>query len=200
MKKRLKRIMSVLLAAMVAATSAAYAPPASGSQGFMPYVALEASEDMATPSEAVKATPSEADNATPSDAVPDEEISTPSQAEKTFVRVDPEEEEIPEYYSRISKTGKVLEVLRTGMEVSNTGIMVYILGEAEFPLWYCLTAEGDLDIGDTSLYPSGVDLNDEYRTLAPYLFKSVEPTDESWKELESLISTDGGLDTQNKEN
>lgn len=191
MKKRLKRVMSMLLAAMIAATSAAYAPPAAGSQGFMPYVALEASEDMATPSEAVKATPS--------DAVPDEKISTPSQAEKTFVQVDPEEEEIPEYYNRISKAGKKFwkfEDRDGGAQYRDYG---YIQGEAEFPLWYCLTAEGDLDVGDTSPYPSGVDLNDEYRTLAPYLYKSVEPTEESWEELEGLISTEGGLDTQNKE-
>ncbi len=199
MKKRLKRITSLLLAAMIAATSAAYAPPASGSEGFMPSVALEAPENMATPSEAVKATPSEADNAIPSDAVPNEEISTPSQAEKSFVQVEPEEEEIPEYYSRVSKAGKKFwkfEDRNGSVQYRGYG---YIQGEAEFPLWYCLTAEGDLDIEDTSLYPSGVDLNDEYRTLAPYLFKSVEPTDESWKGLESLISTEGSLDTQNKE-
>ena len=199
MKKRLKRITSLLLSAMIAATSAAYAPPVSGSQGFMPYVALEMPENMATPSEAVKATPSEAENATPSDAVPDEEISAPSQAEKTFVRVDPEEEEIPEYYSRISKTGKKLwkfEDRNGSVQYRDYG---YILGEAEFPLWYSLIVDGDLDTGDTSQYSSGVDLDDEYWTLAPYLFKSVKPTDESWKELESRICTEDALEAQNKE-
>ena len=183
MKKRLKRVMSMFLAAMIAATSAAYAPPAAGSQGFMPYVVLEASEDMATPSEAVKATPSDADNVIPSDAVLDEEIPTPSQAEKTFVQVDSEEEEIPEYYSRISKAGKKFWKFEDRNGSAQYRDYGYIRGEAEFPLWYCLTAESDLDNGDTSPYPSGVDLNDEYRTLAPYLYKSVEPTVENWKEL-----------------
>ena len=199
MKKRLKRITSLFLAVLIAATSAAYAPPASGSTGGMPFVALEAAENLATPSEAVRTTPSEADNTALSDAVPNKEVSTPSQAEKTFVQVEPEEEEIPEYYSRVSEDGKKFwkfEDRNGSVQYRDYG---YIQGEAEFPLWYCLTAEGDLDIGNTSPYPSGVDLNDEYRTLAPYLFKSVEPTEESWKALEDLISTEGGLDTQNKE-
>ncbi|MEY8354710.1 InlB B-repeat-containing protein [Lachnospiraceae bacterium 54-53] len=167
MRKRVKRILSLCLAAVIVATSAGYSPPVVGAAMVTLSASTQITEHMATPSE----------------ATPSEEKSTPSEAESKFVRVDPEE--IPEYYSRESKSGTKFwkfEDRNGNLQYRDYG---FIQGEAEFPLWYETDQTGTVeDLG------ASVNLDEEYYDLAPYLYISVEPGDENWKELELLVSID----------
>lgn len=156
MKKRVKRILSLCLAAVIVATSAGYGPPVIGAVTATPSTATKTTEYMATPSEAIpleeKSTPSEA---------------TPSEAERKFVRVDPEE--IPEYYSRESRSGKKFwkfEDRYGNMHYRDYG---FVQGEAEFPLWYETDEKGAVET------TASIQLDDEYFNLAPYIYKSVIP-------------------------
>ena len=164
MKKRVKRILSLCLAAVIVATSAGYGPPVIGAVTATPSTATKTTEYMATPSEAIpleeKSTPSEA---------------TPSEAERKFVRVDPEE--IPEYYSRESRSGKKFwkfEDRYGNMHYRDYG---FVQGEAEFPLWYETDEKGAVET------TASIQLDDEYFNLAPYIYKSVIPGEVEWDDL-----------------
>ena len=119
MKKRVKRILSLCLAAVIVATSAGYGPPVIGAVTATPSTATKTTEYMATPSEAIpleeKSTPSEA---------------TPSEAERKFVRVDPEE--IPEYTPGNRGQERSSGNLKTAMETCITETMVLFRGRLNF--------------------------------------------------------------------
>lgn len=172
MRKRVKRILSLCLAVVIMATSAGYLPPVVGAATATPSTATPITENMATPSEAI---PSE-EKSTPSEATPSEGKSTPSEAEKKFIRVDPEE--IPEYYSRESKSGMKLwkfEDRNGNIQYRDYG---FIQGEAEFPLWYVADQTGTVE--DLS---ASVNLDEEYYSLAPYVYQSVTPDKSAWADL-----------------
>ncbi len=185
MKGNQKRILSVLLATVVAVTTVWYVPPQFEASASGKTNMEKALELLASPSEASKreatATPSEAESlgreSTPSEAeIPDGKAS-PSQAVKKFVRVEPEE--IPQYYSQVSASGKKFWKFedRNGMmQYRDYG---YMQGDAEFPLWYVTDLTGAVD--DTS---DSVNLDEEYYNLAPYIWKSEEPDEKNWSDLE----------------
>ncbi|MFT4104993.1 MAG: InlB B-repeat-containing protein [Lacrimispora sp.] len=180
--KKVKRIISSLLAVVIVATSIGYAPPAAGAWETYPTVMSE--EYAATPSEAVR--PDE--KATPSEAEPPEEKSTPSEAEKEFVREEPDE--IPEYYKRASVSGRKFWKFEDRYGNEHYRDFGYTNGEAEFPLWY----EADKD-GIVKEEFISINLDDEYYDLAPYIWESQDPSYENWEELELQYQ----IDIKNKE-
>ena len=183
MKGNGKRILSLCLAAVIAVTTVGYAPPFTASALWKTNME-KALELLASPSEAFKqgvmATQSEAERpereATPSEAEIPDGKATPSEAVKKFMKVEPEE--IPEYYDQESASGKKFWKFedRNGMiQYRDYG---YVDGEAEFPLWY----EAD-QVGSVGDMFSSVNLDEEYYSLAPYIFESVVPDKEAWTDL-----------------
>ncbi|WP_158585026.1 InlB B-repeat-containing protein [Lacrimispora algidixylanolytica] len=152
----------------------------------------KALELLASPSEASKqestATPSEAESpgreATPSEAEIPDGKATPSQAVKKFVRVEPEE--IPEYYFQVSALGKKFWKFedRNGMvQYRDYG---YVQGDAEFPLWYVTDLTGTVD--NTS---DSINLDEEYYSMAPYIYRSVAPDQMAWTNLSWKLFSNG---------
>ncbi|WP_313076843.1 InlB B-repeat-containing protein [Lacrimispora sp.] len=179
MKGNGKRILSIFLAGVIAVTTVGYAPPFTASASWKTNME-KALELLASPSDASRATPSEAENpgreATPSEAEIPDGKATPSQAVKKFVRVEPEE--IPEYYSQVSASGKKFWKFedRNGMvQYRDYG---YVQGDAEFPLWYLTDLTGTVD----GTYVS-VNLDEEYYSEAPYIYSSVAPDQTAWTNL-----------------
>jgi len=198
MKGNGKRILSVFLTAMIAITTVGYAPPFTSSASWKTNME-KALELLASPSDASKqgstATPSQAESpgrdATPSEA---ETTATPSEALKKFVRVEPEE--IPEYYSQASASGKRFWKFedRNGMvQYRDYG---YLQGDAEFPLWYVTDLTGTVD--DTSV---SVNLDEEYYSVAPYIYSSVAPDQTAWADLSwRLFSNNDEINDYTKKN
>ncbi len=175
--KKAKRIISLFLSAIIVASSIGYAPPAAGAVDSPS--AFITREYPATPSEAVR--PDE--KATPSDAAPPKDKSTPSEAEKTFVREDPEE--VPEYYTKATCSGKTFWKFRDRYENVQYRIYGYVQGEAEIPSWYETDNQGNIAEG---FQPINVD--DEYYDLAPYIWSAVDPSEENWENLNTQQSVE----------
>jgi uncharacterized repeat protein (TIGR02543 family) len=183
MKGNGKRILSIFLAGVIAVTTVGYAPPFTSAASWKTNME-KALELLASPSEASKqeltATPSEAENpgreATPSEAEIPDGNATPSQAVKKFVRVEPEE--IPEYYSQATASGKRLWKFEDRYGMMQYRDYGYVQGEAEFPLWYNVDLNGTVDNVSDSM-----NLDEEYYNLAPYIYKSVAPDQTAWKDL-----------------
>ncbi len=185
MKGNAKRVICLFLAAIIVVTTVGYAPPSFALTAMSNSRMEEALKALASPSEADEivaevATPSEAespgDKATPSEAEKLEDKATPSEAVRKFIQLEPEE--IPEYYSQVKNAGKRFWKFedRNGMiQYRDYG---YVDGEAEFPLWYEADQVGS--VGDMS---SSINLDEEYYSLAPYIYKSVVPGKKAWTDL-----------------
>ncbi|MBE5990650.1 MAG: hypothetical protein E7250_23365, partial [Paenibacillaceae bacterium] len=185
MKGNAKRVICLFLAAIIVVTTVGYAPPSFALTAMSNSRMEEALKALASPSEAdgivaEVATPSEAespgDKATPSEAEKLEDKATPSEAVRKFIQLEPEE--IPEYYSQVKNAGKRFWKFedRNGMiQYRDYG---YVDGEAEFPLWYEADQVGS--VGDMS---SSINLDEEYYSLAPYIYKSVVPGKKAWTDL-----------------
>ncbi|WP_034600343.1 InlB B-repeat-containing protein, partial [Lacrimispora aerotolerans] len=190
MKGNGKRILSLCLAAVVTVTTVGYAPPFTSSASWKSNME-KALELLASPTEAFKqvstATPSEAESpsieATSSEAQIPDGKATPSEAVKKFVRVEPEE--IPEYYSQSSASGKRLWKFEDRYGMMQYRDYGYVQGEAEFPLWYVTDLTGKVD--DTS---DSANLDEEYYNLAPYVYKSVAPDQIAWANLSWRLLSD----------
>lgn len=185
MKGNAKRFICLILAAIIVVTTVGYAPPSFVLTAMSNSRMEEALKALASSSEAEEiveevATPSEAespgDKATLSEAEKPGDKASPSEAVRKFIQVEPEE--IPEYYSQVKKAGKRLWKFedRNGMiQYRDYG---YVDGEAELPIWYESDQGGS--VGDIF---SSVNLDEEYYSLAPYIFKSVVPDREAWINL-----------------
>ena len=169
MKKKAKRIISLCLAAVILATSVGVAPPAEGAVKIMSSMGITGGEETATPSDASHSV----EKATPSTATPSEGTATPSQAEKTFIRLEPEE--VPEYYSRASRDGKKFWKFEDRYGDINYRDYGYIQGDVEFPQWYETDSSGDAE--------ESINLDEEYYSLAPFIYQSVAPDKTVWSEL-----------------
>jgi uncharacterized repeat protein (TIGR02543 family) len=191
MKGNGKRILSIFLAGVIAVTTVGYAPPFTSSALWKTNME-KALELLASPSEASKqesmATASEAENpvreATPSEAEIPDGKATPSQAVKRFVKVEPEE--IPEYYSQVSASGKKFWKFedRNGMvQYRDYG---FVQGDTEFPLWYVMDLTGVVDDKNES-----VNLDKEYYSKAPYIYRSVAPDQTAWTNLSWKLFSNG---------
>ncbi|MBE5992659.1 MAG: hypothetical protein E7247_09740, partial [Paenibacillaceae bacterium] len=202
MKGNVKRVICLFLAAIIVVTTVGYAPPSFALTAMSNSRMEEALKALASPSEAEEiveevATPSEAespgDKATPSEAEKPGDKATPSEATRKFIQVEPEE--IPEYYSQVRKAGKRFWKFedRNGMiQYRDYG---YVEGEAEFPLWYEADQAGSVE--DMS---SSVNLDKEYYSLAPYIFKSVTPGKTAWSDLSwKLLYNSDGIEAYTKE-
>ncbi|WP_097006338.1 InlB B-repeat-containing protein [Lacrimispora amygdalina] len=186
MGKRTKRALSLFLVLVIIVTSVGYTPPINSlaSSGDNQSIEDILWDEKATPSEAdysYKATPSEADSLT---------NATKSEAEKNFVKVEPKDEEIPKFYSRATDLKNQFWQFEDRYGVVQYRDYGYFNGETESPHWYCLTSDGNLDIDDNSQYSDNVDLEDEYITLAPYLYKSVQPDQKAWTNLSWKLLND----------
>ena len=185
MKGNAKRVICLFLAAIIVVTTVGYAPPSFALTAMSNSRMEEALKALASPSEAEEiveevATPSEAespgDKATPSEAEKPGDKATPSEAVREFIQVEPEE--IPEYYSQVKKAGKRFWKFEDRYGFIQYRDYGYVEGEAEFPLWYEADQAGSVE--DMS---SSVNLDEEYYSLAPYIFKSVVPDKEAWTDL-----------------
>ncbi|WP_164473199.1 InlB B-repeat-containing protein [Clostridium sp. E02] len=186
MKKRLGRIVSLCLTVALMTTNIGYLPPVNA----QPFTGIsrkiiEDTDSRATPStatrlEATKTTPSEATKATPSEA-------TPSNADKNFtlVKIDPEDEDIPEYYSQVTKAGKKFWKFEDRYGAVQYRDYGFIKGEAEFPVWYETDQTGTVTILSDFINP-----DDEYYDLAPYIYESVKPETSDWEDLSNKIFGD----------
>jgi uncharacterized repeat protein (TIGR02543 family) len=190
MKGNGKRILSICLAVVIAVTSVWYVPPSFTASASLNTNMENAMELLASPSKALAvstATPSEAGTsekeATPSEAEILDGKATPSEAVKKFVKVEPEE--IPDYYSQVSISGKKFWKFEDRNGMKQYRDYGYVQGGAEFPLWYVADLTGIVD--DTS---DSVNLDDEYYDLAPYIYKSVAPTKVNWSDLSWKLLND----------
>ena len=185
MKGNGKRILSLCLAVVIAVTTVGYAPPFTSSASWKSNME-KALELLASPSEASKATPSEAGSpgreATPSEAEIPDGKATPSEAVKKFVRVEPEE--IPEYYSQVSSSGKKFWKFEDRYGIMQYRDYGYLQGEAEFPLWYVTNLTGTVDDSSDS-----VSLDEEYYNLAPFVYRSATPDQTAWTNLSWQLFT-----------
>jgi len=172
MKGNAKRVICLFLATIIVVTMVGYVPPS------FALTAMSASDGEAEEIIGEVATPSEAGSpgATPSEAESPGDKATPSEAVRRFIHVEPEE--IPEYYFQVKKDGKRFWKFedRNGMiQYRDYG---YVNGEAEFPLWY----EAD-QTGGVKDMSSSINLDEEYYSLTPYIFKSVVPDKRAWVDL-----------------
>ncbi|WP_207654515.1 InlB B-repeat-containing protein, partial [Lacrimispora amygdalina] len=203
MRGNTKRIISLCLAVIIAVTTVGYAPPSLVATAMTKSKMLDTVNAIASPSQAEenvadKGTPSEAespgDKATPSQAERPEDKATPSEAVRKFVQLEPEE--VPDYYSQVKKAGKRFWKFedRNGMvQYRDYG---YVDGDAEFPLWYEVDQEGTVE--DLT---SSINLDDEYYSLAPFVFKSVVPDKKAWVDLSWRLFFDSlGIEEYDKEN
>ncbi|MDW2797977.1 InlB B-repeat-containing protein, partial [Clostridium boliviensis] len=203
MRGNAKRIISLCLAVIIAVTTVGYAPPSLAATAMTRSKMLDAVSALASPSQAEEnvaetAAPSEAespgDKATPSEAENPGDKATPSEAVRKFVQVEPEE--VPDYYSKVKKVGKRFWKFedRNGMvQYRDYG---YVDGDAEFPLWY----EAD-QTGTVEDLTSSINLDEEYYSLAPYIFKSVVPDKKAWVDLSWRLFFDSfSIEEYDKEN
>ncbi|MDW2798770.1 InlB B-repeat-containing protein [Clostridium boliviensis] len=184
MRGNAKRIISLCLAVIIAVTTVGYAPPSLAATAMTKSKMEEAVGALASPSQAEEnvaetATPSEAespgDKATPSEAESPGGKSTPSEAIKKFVRAEPEE--IPEYYSQVSASGKRFWRFEDRYGMMQYRDYGYMQGGVEFPSWYEADQTGSVETQTI------INQDEEFYDLAPYIWTSVKPNEENWKEL-----------------
>ena len=183
MKHYAKRFLSVCLITVIVVTTVGYTPPPAGRDELSKTQIEESKNRLASPSQATSSYAEIPERkATPSEAEDSEEKSTPSEAAKKFVQMEPEE--IPDYYSSVSKGGNKFWKFedRSGMmQYRNYG---YIQDEAEFPLWFEADQTGIVESMNS------VNSDEEYYNLAPYLFENMDVNDTDWDNLSELLMYD----------